>query len=421
MSQRRTAVTCLLTSAICLASVSVRANDIVYVPVARAPSKGPPDALVTIVAFLDFQCPFCARTMPKLLALQARHPRTVRLVFKHFPLPFHRYAELAAQAAVEAHLQGKFWAFQAQVWRLARILTPARLRAAARRAGLNLARYDAALKSSRHIPSVRADRAEGQVAGVTGTPTIFINGRRIRGAKSAARYAALVAQAEVQARRLIKQPGVTRRNLYATIMEKAFHPLIDINRPTAQGRPLPGIPPGRPTLGGRDAQVEVWLFGNPMCYDTWSFLKTWQRLQSRWGARIRVRFFHRSSSPMRIYQQAAILAEQANREGLFWAFLAAVSRERPYKTDKLLELARAVGLRDPQKALRSPSLRKTMIRDLRFAARMVPPWVGRHRSCSMVWLPPGLIIPIWRSSTLHEAIKRRVDIADQTGFILPEP
>src|SRR5579862_3334448 len=75
----------------------------------EGPSKGPADAKVTIVEFSDFQCPFCSRVVPTVEQIEKAYPKDVRVVFRHNPLPFHPNAPLAAEAAVAAEAQGKFW------------------------------------------------------------------------------------------------------------------------------------------------------------------------------------------------------------------------------------------------------------------------------------------------------------------------
>ncbi|HET6583211.1 MAG TPA: thioredoxin domain-containing protein, partial [Nannocystaceae bacterium] len=79
------------------------------VPAADAPMLGPENALVTIIVFSDFQCPFCARVQPTLAELRKQHPDDLRIVFRHMPLTMHPHARAAAKAAIAADRQGKFW------------------------------------------------------------------------------------------------------------------------------------------------------------------------------------------------------------------------------------------------------------------------------------------------------------------------
>ena len=76
------------------------------------PYRGNPNAAITLVESSDFQCPFCGRAMATMMKLLKAYPKDVRLVFKHHPLSFHRQAHIAAQAAVEAYKQKKFWKYQ---------------------------------------------------------------------------------------------------------------------------------------------------------------------------------------------------------------------------------------------------------------------------------------------------------------------
>ncbi|HMC95973.1 MAG TPA: thioredoxin domain-containing protein, partial [Polyangia bacterium] len=82
--------------------------DRIRVPL-EGPSKGPANAKVNIVEFSDFQCPFCSRVVPTIQKIEKDYPNQVRIFFRHNPLPFHEHAPLAAEAAVAAEAQGKFW------------------------------------------------------------------------------------------------------------------------------------------------------------------------------------------------------------------------------------------------------------------------------------------------------------------------
>src|SRR5574341_1508232 len=87
-------------------------NAVYRVPVDGSASKGPADALVTIVESSDFECPFCKRAAPTLKQVEEAYAGKVRIVFKHNPLPMHANAIPSALAAEEARAQGgdaKFW------------------------------------------------------------------------------------------------------------------------------------------------------------------------------------------------------------------------------------------------------------------------------------------------------------------------
>jgi protein-disulfide isomerase len=158
------------------------ADETVYeITAGAAPARGPKGAALEVVLFADFQCPFCKRVEPTLRRLEKEYRGQVRLVWKNFPLPFHENAELAAEAVMAAEAQRKFWPFYDRLW-TADALDREHLEGYADELHLDLPRFRAALDEGRYRERVEADLAEGKRAGVTGTPAIFINGRKIAGA-----------------------------------------------------------------------------------------------------------------------------------------------------------------------------------------------------------------------------------------------
>jgi protein-disulfide isomerase len=101
----------------------------------------------------------------------------VKLYFKHYPLPQHTNARLAAEAAVAAQKQGKFWQFQDKLWEKSDELTPAEIEKAAKDSGLDVAKFRQDLASEPIKARVQKDRNDGQAAGIQATPTLYINGR----------------------------------------------------------------------------------------------------------------------------------------------------------------------------------------------------------------------------------------------------
>jgi protein-disulfide isomerase len=148
----------------------------------RGPSRGKPDAPVTLVAFIDFECPYCRRDQPALKGILEKWPNEVRLVFKHFPLGFHRNAFQAATAAVCADQQGHFWEFQESAVKENQDLSPAGLANMASSLGLDMETFRRCLASREATERVREDIDTGQAAGVDGTPAYFVNNRPVRSA-----------------------------------------------------------------------------------------------------------------------------------------------------------------------------------------------------------------------------------------------
>jgi protein-disulfide isomerase len=147
-----------------------------------AQAKGAATAPVTIVEFSDFQCPFCARVVPTLKQIEESYQGSVRIVWKHLPLPIHKDAVGAALAAEAAGKQGKFWEFHDRLFADQTKLGSDDLRQHARDLQLDMSRFETDILSDDEKKKVDADIAEANALGVSGTPGIFINGRFIAGA-----------------------------------------------------------------------------------------------------------------------------------------------------------------------------------------------------------------------------------------------
>jgi len=179
---------------------------------------GPDDAAVTIVMWSDFLCPYCASEAPVLERLRREHPQDVRLVYRHYPLPMHPGADLAAEAAVEAGAQGKFWAFHDALFEAgaAGPITRAVLLDRASAVGLDVAAMAAALDERRHRDAVLADAAAAQSVGAGGTPTLFINGAALPGMTDHDTLALRVEAELAHARDLVAR-GVPAADVYGVI------------------------------------------------------------------------------------------------------------------------------------------------------------------------------------------------------------
>jgi len=148
--------------------------------------KGDPDAPVTIVEFSDFECPFCGRFYSQTLPhIEEDYIKTgkVKIIFRDFPLGFHRYAQKASEAAECAHQQGKFWEFHNKLYENQDSLDIQSLKEYAADLGLDTQKFNSCLDSGEMAPEVQADFMAGQAAGISGTPSFFINGQKIVGAQ----------------------------------------------------------------------------------------------------------------------------------------------------------------------------------------------------------------------------------------------
>jgi len=156
-----------------------------------APSRGPANAPVTIIEFSDYECPFCKRAEPTVEQVVAAYPDKVRLVYRHYPLPFHKDARPAAEASYCANAQGKFWEYHAKLWASSSFDT-ATLKKIAGEIGLDQAKFDACLDNKEQAAAVDTDIADASAVGVRGTPAFFINGRMISGAQPFEKFKAII-------------------------------------------------------------------------------------------------------------------------------------------------------------------------------------------------------------------------------------
>ena len=143
------------------------------------PGFGAADAKVMVVAFSDFQCPFCAQAAETIHKLKENYAGRIRFVFRQFPLEFHADARGAAQASLAAHDQGKFWEFHDQLFAHQDALGATALVEHARAAGLDLNAFNAASAATSTAQRVKEDLELGASVHVQGTPTLFVDRRRV--------------------------------------------------------------------------------------------------------------------------------------------------------------------------------------------------------------------------------------------------
>ncbi len=142
----------------------------------QRPSQGESNAKLTLVEFLDYQCPYCGRfsreTMPQIDKEYIQTGK-VRYVVMNLPLEgMHKSAFKAAEAAACAGEQGKFWEMHDRLF--ANQQTIDQWKSHAEAVGLDVSKFEACLDGGRHAAQVRSDMAEAQKAGIAGTPSFFL-------------------------------------------------------------------------------------------------------------------------------------------------------------------------------------------------------------------------------------------------------
>lgn len=156
-------------------------EDAISISTDGDPFRGPANAKITIIEFSDFQCPYCAAAAAKMNTLLTQNP-DVKLVFKQFPLDIHGQAKFAAQASLAAAEQGKFWELHDKMFPNFRRLSRENIMAWAKETGLDMTKFASDIEKPEYKKTIQKELNEGINAGVSGTPTFFINGKRYNGA-----------------------------------------------------------------------------------------------------------------------------------------------------------------------------------------------------------------------------------------------
>lgn len=221
------------------------------VPVGQSPVDGSPDALVTLVVFFGYEDPYSKKFDRTLAELRAKYGAKLRVVYKHYPLFFQPRSLPAAMLAIEAEKQKGFKGFAVVHAKLmeASKLEDTDLSAIAAASGLDTKATMAAVQAMKHRPTVEADTEAGEQVDVFGTPTAFINGRTIDGARDAAYCSKIIDEELVKAAARVKGGLATASVYEATVKDGAW------------GIPPIAVPTDAPARGGPNAKVVVQYFG----------------------------------------------------------------------------------------------------------------------------------------------------------------
>jgi protein-disulfide isomerase len=144
--------------------------------------RGPAGAPITLIAFSDYECPYCKRAETTIEEVLKAYPDKIRFYHRDFPLDFHANARPAAIAARCANEQGKFWPYRTALYTSAQ-LSPERFKEIADQTGLDRAKFDECVASDKFAAAIDKDMDDGAAVGVSGTPAFFVNGRVLSGAQ----------------------------------------------------------------------------------------------------------------------------------------------------------------------------------------------------------------------------------------------
>jgi protein-disulfide isomerase len=333
------------------------------VPVGNEPSKGPANALVTIVEVSDYECPFCGRVEPTMDQIVERYGNDVRIVWFNNPLPFHQNAPGAHNAALEVYQQGgneKFWQFHVKLFENQRTLTRENLELWAQElGGINMAQFRAALDSNEHSATIEAHQTLARELGATGTPSFFINGRNVRGAQPLQAFTAVIDEELAKARAKV-EAGTPRARVYAeTIASGATSPQT-IAAPGGGAAPAaaPAEPPAdqvyeipvandAPSKGPRTAAVTMQIFSDFQCPFCGRVNPTIEQIEREYGNRVRIIW---RNFPLPFHTDAPLAHEAAwevFRQGgseKFWAYHDILfENQRAISRENLEQYAEQVG------------------------------------------------------------------------------
>jgi protein-disulfide isomerase len=337
------------------ASVPLRPDD---------PVRGASTAKVTVVVFSDFQCPFCSRIEPTMRQLVDANPGAVRVAWKHQPLSMHPNAVPAARAAEAARLQGKFWEMHDRLFASQASLSDTTYLEAARDLGLDLARFRSDAAGQAVLARIAADQTLASAAGAQGTPTLFLNCRKMVGAQPVEAFQAIVAEEIRKADALIAR-GVKSADLYDRLCADNVAAGARAAEVAARGAAAIPIRPDDPVRGNRKAPVTVVEFSDFQCPFCSRSLPSVKELESKGNVRVIWKHLPLSFHPHAM--PAALAAEAAREQGRFWEMHDRLfSNQAALSEATYLQYARDLGLDVErfQEAMRSPRLRARVQEDL---------------------------------------------------------
>ncbi len=292
------------------------------------PVRGPKDALVTIVEFADFQCPFCKRVEATLKEVADNYGKDVRFVWKDNPLPFHPRAKPAASLARFAYKQkgnSAVWDVHDELFASNPKLEDEDLKRIAEKAGVNWSGAKAASDSNRFAAKIDASIDFASDVQARGTPSFFINGVRLSGAQPFDAFKAAIDEQLAKARATVAR-GVPREKLYDELMKDGKLP------PPPEGKSIPAPDASDPARGSANAKVVIQEFADFQCPFCKRVQITLLTLEKDYGNQIKVVWRH---LPLPFHQNAQLAAEAAQEvfaqkgNAAFWAF-----HDKIYNSDK---------------------------------------------------------------------------------------
>jgi protein-disulfide isomerase len=308
------------------------------------PVKGKADALVTMIVFSEFECPFCARVEETLSKVLSQYGDDVRLVWKDNPLPFHQRAKPAAAFAREAYKQkgdAGFWKVHDQLFANQRDLSDDTFQKIATENGLSWPLIKAAIDSGKHLGRLEESVELAQDFAAGGTPHFFINGRRLAGAQPLEKFQEVIDAQLAQAKAVLAR-GVPRAQVFAELMKEGKTP------PPPEKKQVAAPHTDSPFKGNPNAKVVIQEFSDFQCPFCKRVKPTLAEVEKEFGSKVKIVWRH---MPLPFHQDAP-LASQAAQEAFaqkgndaFWKFHDKVfENQSDIKRPTLEKIAEELGL-----------------------------------------------------------------------------
>jgi protein-disulfide isomerase len=309
-------------------------------PIDGSPVNGSPDALVTLVEFSDYQCPYCGRAHSTIQQLQKDYGSRLRVVMKEYPLvTIHPMARGAALAALAAGAQGKYWEMHNKLFANQRALDAASMEGYARDVGLDIPRYQADLANPASAALIARDTELGNGIGVSSTPAIFINGRRLPGGASPIEVFKTLIDEELAKAEAMVRAGTPPSEVYARIIEKGEAPGAAPVAKNPRQAEAPAVrkidaPADSPAFGPEFAKVTIVEWSDFQCPYCGQAVPDVEKLRQFYGKDVHFVF---RNLPLPMHPNARVAAQAglaAHAQGKFW-----LMHDRMFADQKALDRA----------------------------------------------------------------------------------
>ena len=314
------------------------------------PQIGPDDALITVVTFSDFECPYCAKAEPPLEAMVEAYKGKVRVIFKHYPLPFHKNAIPAAKAAWAAQQQDQFWPMHD--WLFENRGNLMALTKDIESMGIDEAQWQKDYISPEAGLAVDSDRMAGGRVGVGGTPAFFVNGHPYQGFKTESQWSDII-DYELKAAENVDAPA---SEVYGKLMEGAKKTRGGGGKRSQKRRA--GMPDpakiyrapvdGRMQKGPDDAAVTIIEFTDfdcPFCQRADVVI---QEMLAAYPEDVRVVVRQRPLPMHKFADEAAKAVIAARKQGKEWEMYELMFAKNPKNMDQLKVMAADIGINAEQ-------------------------------------------------------------------------